>query len=216
MDDGVVAGYGFRVAGTIRDKGEKELRISRNPQVRKTKSLTQAAGLARIRFPMRVYLSGAIEHAPDHGKLWRSQLTPFLQELGHEVYDPALDERKNLTEEEVRNFRDWKTTDLARFQQTIRKIIAFDLDKIEQGTDYIICHWDEYAQRGAGTQAELTFAHRLGIPVYLVCGVPIVQVSGWILGCSNQVFSSFEHLRSFMLQYFASYGVASGAAVMKG
>ena len=73
---------------------------------------------------MLAYLSGSIEFADDGGKAWRRELTPFLrQTLGHQVYDPAEDERKNLTGEEVAYFRGWKTTDPERFRQTVRKII---------------------------------------------------------------------------------------------
>jgi hypothetical protein len=152
---------------------------------------------------MQAYLSGAIEYAPDHGRAWRAQITPFLESLGHSVYDPAIDEKKNLTDEEILNFRIWKTADLPRFQQTIRKIITWDLDWIEQKTDYVICFWDEYVLKGAGTQAELTFAHRLGIPVYLVAGMPVERISGWILGCSTEIFSSFDGLQSFFTSKYA-------------
>jgi nucleoside 2-deoxyribosyltransferase len=149
---------------------------------------------------MRIYLSGAIEYSPDRGKAWRAQLTPFLTSLGHQVYDPAADERKNLSEEERADFRAWKSTDLPRFQQTVRKIIRWDLDKIERHTDAVVCYWDEHAGRGAGTQAELTFAHRIGVPVYLVCAVPPQQVSGWILGCATELFSGFEPFKLFFAQ----------------
>ena len=152
---------------------------------------------------MRAYLSGAIEYAPDHGRAWRSAITPFLESLGHDVYDPARDEKKNLSDEEIANFRAWKSADLPRFQQTIRKIIAWDLDRIEHQTDYLLCYWDEHVLKGAGTQAELTFAHRLGIPVYLVAAMPIERISGWILGCSTEVFSSFEQLQSFFTAHHA-------------
>jgi hypothetical protein len=147
---------------------------------------------------MQVYLSGAIEYAPDKGKAWRAALTPFLRALQHEVYDPAEDERKNLTEEERRNFRAWKQSDLARFRATLRKIIAWDLDWIEHKCDCVIAFWDEYAQRGAGSAAELTLAHRRGVPVYLVVDMPAAQVSGWILGCATEVFTSFEQLRAYL------------------
>lgn len=143
---------------------------------------------------MLAYLSGAIEYAPDLGKSWRAQITPFLQALGHEVYDPAQDEKKNLSDEEVREFRKWKGSDLGRFQGTIRKIIAWDLDWIEKKSDYVVCYWDEAAGRGAGTQGELTLAHRAGVPVYLVLGMPVEKVSGWILGCATEVFGSVEEL----------------------
>lgn len=145
---------------------------------------------------MRIYLSGAIEYAPDHGREWRSKITPFLTALGHEVYDPAQDEKKNLEESEIRGFREWKRTDLNRFQHTVRKIIAYDLDWIEQRTDAIVCYWDEHCSQGAGTQAELTFAYRLGMPVFLVVAMPVEKVSGWILACSSHIFRSMDELQA--------------------
>jgi hypothetical protein len=153
---------------------------------------------------MLAYLSGSIEYSPDYGKSWRARITPFVRDLGHEVYDPAVDEKKNLEDQEVRTFRMWKRTDLPRFQQTIRKIITWDLDWIEQKSDYIICYWDAGAARGAGTQGELTYAYRLGVPVYLVLGMPQEQISGWVLGCATQVFGSFEQLQDFLAAKFAA------------
>ncbi len=152
---------------------------------------------------MRAYLSGSIEYSADLGKGWRAEITPFLLELGHQVYDPAADEKKNLADEEVRGFRAWKTTNVSRFQETVRKIIAWDLDWIEKRCDYVICYWDEAAARGAGTQGELTVAHRRGIPVYLVLGMPAGSVSGWILGCATQMFENFEELREFLSEKYS-------------
>lgn len=147
---------------------------------------------------MLFYLAGSIEYSPDLGKGWRAQLTPALKALGHEVYDPAEDELKNLDENEARDFRSWKKSDLPRFRRTVQKIIAYDLDLIEHRCDAIVCYWDQYAGRGAGTQGELTFAHRLGIPVYLICGIPVEQMSGWLLGCATEVFTSFDELQEFL------------------
>jgi hypothetical protein len=152
---------------------------------------------------MLAYLCGPIEYAEDGGRLWRRKLAPFLREqLGHRVYDPAEDEQKNLIEEEVAHFREWKTTDLERFRRVIRKIIAFDLDLIENEVDYLICFWDALAKSG-GTSAELTVAHRKGIPVYLVSTLPAAEISGWMLGCSDQLFRSVQDLKAFLLARFA-------------
>lgn len=152
---------------------------------------------------MLAYLSGSIEYSPDHGKAWRAELTPFLHSLGHSVYDPAQDEKKNLSDGEYDAFRAWKHSDLPRFQQVIRKIIAYDLDWIEHRSDYVVAYWDHYATRGAGTQAELSLAHRAGKPVYLVAGMPLGEVSGWILGCSSEVFTSFDDLRHHLRRRYA-------------
>jgi hypothetical protein len=158
------------------------------------------AALARSRENgMLAYLSGPIEFAADGGKLWRRKLGPFLRdELGHRFYDPAEDEKKNLNEEEIAHFREWKTTDTDRFRSVVRKIIQFDLELIENRADYVICYWDLEAKRSGGTSAELTAAYRKGIPVYLVTPAPLEEVSGWMLACSDQVFPSIEELKQFL------------------
>ncbi len=148
---------------------------------------------------MLAYLAGAIEYAPDFGRGWRKEIAGFLRdELGHQVYDPAEDERKSLSAEEHSNLRGWKTTDLALFQAAVRKIIDFDLEVISRA-DYVVCYWDEFCMKGAGTSAELTAALRRGIPVYLVTQMPIAQISGWILGCCRRIFSDFEQLKKYLL-----------------
>jgi len=152
---------------------------------------------------MLAYLSGSIEFASDQGKRWRCALRPFLEEtLRHSVYDPAADEKKNLTDEEAAHFRRWKTTDSERFRQAVRKIIHFDLDLIQNQADYVVCYWDRDSARGAGTAAELTAAYRKGIPVYLVTELPVEEISGWILGCADRVFASFEELKAHLLETY--------------
>ena len=146
---------------------------------------------------MRAYLAGAIEHAADGGRGWREDLGSFLRDvLLHDVYDPAADEKKTLTEEEVAGFRRWKLEDPARFRETVRKIIAFDLDRIEETCDYVIALWDRAAAAGGGTAAEVTFAHRLGKPVYLLLAMPAADASGWVLAASTEVFESVAGLEA--------------------
>jgi hypothetical protein len=153
---------------------------------------------------MLAYLCGPIEFAQDGGKLWRRKLLPFLRDhLGHRVYDPAEDEKKNLTDEESAHFREWKTADIERYRRVIRKIIAFDLDLIEHKADYLVCYWDSDGAQSGGTPAELTVAHRKGIPVYLVTPLAHDQVSGWMLGCADQVFSNVEELKGFLSGRFS-------------
>jgi nucleoside 2-deoxyribosyltransferase len=148
---------------------------------------------------MLAYLCGPIEFAENGGKLWRRKLAPFLREqLGHRLYDPAEDEKKNLTDDEVAHFREWKSSDPERFRRAVRKIIHFDLDLIENKADYVICYWENPDAQSGGTPAELTVALRKGIPVYLVTPLPLEQVSGWMIGCADQVFASIDDLKNFM------------------
>ena len=152
---------------------------------------------------MLAYLSGAIEYAPDGGRGWRRETGLFIRDsLGHSVYDPAEDERKSLTEEEQRNLRAWKTSDFQRYQQAVRKIIVFDLDKVSR-SDYVVCYLDDFGLRGGGTSAELTHAHTRGVPVYMVTPLSLKDVSGWVLGCCSEVFPDFGDLRSFLRRKYA-------------
>lgn len=152
---------------------------------------------------MLAYLCGPIEFADGGGKLWRQKLAPFLRDqLGHRVYDPAQDEKKNLTDEEAAHFREWKQKDLERFRRVVRKIIHFDLDLIENKADYVICFWGDANGQSGGTPAELTVAYRKGIPVYLVTSVPHEHISGWMLACSDQVFNSIDDLKGFLTSRF--------------
>jgi hypothetical protein len=153
---------------------------------------------------MLVYLCGATDFAEDGGQLWRRKLAPFLRDqLGHRVYDPSEDYKKNLTEEEIANFRAWQTTDLDRFRRVVRRIIAFDLDLIENKADYLISYSDSPAVQSGGSPAALTAAHRKGIPVYLVTPLPVERIDGWVLACSDQVFSSIESLKEFLVSRFS-------------
>ncbi|HEY3171457.1 MAG TPA: hypothetical protein VGK86_02675 [Thermoanaerobaculia bacterium] len=165
---------------------------------------------------MRVYLSGAIEHAADGGRKWREELVAFLRdELRHEVYDPAADEKKNLTDEELAGFRRWKLEDRERFREVVRKIIAWDLDRIETGTDYLVAFWDRAAAAGGGTAAEVTLAYRLGKPVYLLLGMPAADASGWVLSTATEVFETVGALESRLRERFgpSSQGKSAAAAV---
>ena len=147
---------------------------------------------------MRFYLAGAVEHAADHGCAWRAEISLFLRALGHESFDPVSEELACLTDEERRSFRGWKATDLNRYRRALQKIITHDLDVVEHRCDAVIALWDLAAQRGAGTQAEVSLAFRAGKPVLLVTATPLREVSGWILGCASEVFESFEELRAHL------------------
>jgi nucleoside 2-deoxyribosyltransferase len=149
------------------------------------------------------YLSGAIEHAEDGGTGWRLEMGRFLQEeLRHGVYDPAADQKKDLSEEELAGFREWKLGAPDRFRGVVRKIIAWDLGWIERRADYVVAFWDRAAAQGGGTAAEITLAHRLGKPVYLVLGMPRAEASGWILAAADEVFDDFDTLREFLNRRF--------------
>jgi hypothetical protein len=146
-----------------------------------------------------VYLAGAIEYAPGGGKEWRREIGRFLtQDLGIPVFDPCTNEMDLLTPEEKDQFRAWKTCAPQRFTSTVQKIIDHDLTNLLEHTCFIVCLWDEYCTKGAGTAGELTLAYWHGVPAYVVLGMPRDRVSSWALGCATEVFDSFEALKEFL------------------
>lgn len=150
-----------------------------------------------------VYLAGAIEYAPDNGKRWRQEVSQFIElEIGLSVFNPCINEQDLLSREEKCGFRDWKCSDRRRFLPVIRRIIDHDLSQLLNQTRFVVCLWDEHVTKGAGTAGELTAAYMHGIPVYLVCAIPLHSVSSWILGCASEVFETMDDLRVFLrMQY---------------
>lgn len=148
---------------------------------------------------MKVYLAGAIEHAPDLGKQWREKMSVFLKnELNHDSYNPLNEEENYLTKEEIDTFRDLKVTDIEKYKKIVRKLIIGDLKQLKNSIDYIICLWDEYTEKGGGTYGELTLAFENEIPVYMVTDKLKAEISGWILGCTTKIFPDFDELKKFL------------------
>lgn len=148
---------------------------------------------------VNVYLAGAIEYAPDGGKKWRSELGHFLiNELGHDLFDPTSEEWDLLDDEEKKFFREWKTTNLPRFQLIMRRVIEHDLNNLLNRTNYVICYWDDHVRSGGGTHGEMTLAYMNQIPVYMVHDMPLEKMSSWIIGCATELFPDFESLKTFL------------------
>lgn len=144
---------------------------------------------------MTAYLSGAMEHAPDHGKKWRKEITSLLKErLGHEVVNPNEEMNQILSEEERLHLKDWKENDEEKFKTVMNRIIERDLIQLTEKSDYVICKWDEYAAKGGGTHGEITVAYHNKIPVFLFSEMPRNRISSWILGCSEKFFFDVESL----------------------
>jgi len=148
----------------------------------------------------RVYLSGGMEYAADEGRDWRSRLQEWLEcEMGCTVFNPNREsERFFHTHLPGVDFRTLKKTDSLLYQQTATRLVDIDCREIAERSDYVMCYWDESAMRGAGTKGELTMARYFGKPVYLVTTMARADIPGWVLGCTTELFESFEELKRFL------------------
>ena len=151
---------------------------------------------------MRAYLSGGMEYVNDEGRSWREEMEEWLAaSLGWESFNPNCNSDlllARLTPDVP--FRTLKATDPARYQQIVEEIVAVDSHEVAEGSDCVICLWDDGAARGAGTKGELTIARYFNKPVYLVTTMSFEEIPGWVLGCTTQRFTSFTELKAFLRQ----------------
>tara|TARA_Y100000590_G_scaffold118306_1_gene135366 strand:+ start:27456 stop:27917 length:462 start_codon:yes stop_codon:yes gene_type:complete len=148
---------------------------------------------------MRAYLSGAMEYAHDEGAGWRQMMTDWLDDsFGHTVYNPVIESQNLIKSYGTEDYREWKVSDPTRYADFIRVCVDRDIDTVRNGVDYIICLWDDFVLRGAGTHAEVTLAYEIGKPVYLINKLSDGDLSGWIMACSTKIFSNFDELKSHL------------------
>lgn len=149
---------------------------------------------------MNVYLSGGMEYAEDEGIKWRQNLQEWIENnLHHKCFNPNH-ESKIFFEKYYPNidFREIKLKNIDLYKIIVTKLVEIDSHEIAHNTDYLICHWDEGAAKGAGTKGELTMAKYFKKPVYVVTNFPLYEIPGWVIGCTTKFFSNFENLKSFL------------------
>ena len=154
--------------------------------------------------PLRTYLSGGMEYAKGEGADWRYEMESWVNaNLGHEAFNPNRESDRFMAAVLPNGqFRELKGENPEKYTSIVRKMIDQDCQEIAVRSDYVICYWDSSAQRGAGTTGEVTMARYTGKPVYLVTKMDIQEIPGWVLGCATRLFSSFDDLKTFLLQNY--------------
>jgi len=152
---------------------------------------------------MIAYLSGAMENAKDEGADWRNELTIWLKEnLNHSVVDPIIETAKLVERLNSQNYRNWKTSDPNRFKKFVRQAIDNDLDSVINKTDYTICLWNNDVIPGGGTHGEVTMAYYFNKPVYLVNKLKDLEISGWIMSCTTEIFPDIESMKNRLIEIY--------------
>jgi hypothetical protein len=149
-----------------------------------------------------------MEYAADEGADWRTAIDRWLaKELGHTAFNPNRESKRYVAKHvHAKNFRVLKTRNIVQYTRILRGIVRLDSSEVADRADYVICLWDESAQRGAGTKGEITLAAYFGKPVYLVTEMRLSEIPGWVLGCSTEFFQSFDELKRFLRRRFKQGG----------
>lgn len=154
----------------------------------------------------KVYLAGRMNRKDPHDSKWREDITPFFEKLGFEVLNPYKFEplqlkglRPGRLPESIEHWHQLRHSDdpahVERFLKYIRRIIKYDLNLVRNEADIIVVYFDEGCRSGAGTQSEMTVAWDLGKLVYCVADT---KLPAWARGCCEEVFSSFDELKTFL------------------
>jgi hypothetical protein len=149
---------------------------------------------------MRAYLSGGMEYADGEGVNWRKEMQDWLQtKVKHSVFNPNVESDIFFADRYPNiDFREIKKTNTELYQEIVRHLVDIDCKEIADHSDYVICYWDEGAAKGAGTKGELTMARYFNKPVYLVTSFQLYDIPGWVLGCTSNIFKTFEELKQFL------------------
>lgn len=131
----------------------------------------------------KVYLAGPIDRCPLDGRVWRDAITPSLENLGLEIFDPLnkpCDDAPEDTESRAER-RQWKSNgEYARFSTFMRKVVAIDLRLINT-CDFIIALVDLDIHM-CGTYEEVIRANDQKKPVLVICPQGKGAVPDWLFG----------------------------------
>ena len=154
---------------------------------------------------MIAYLSGAMEHAQGEGAIWRDEMTEWLKyTLNHDVVNPIIETEKLVQKLNQPNYRDLKISNPNEFVKFVRHCIDNDLDSVINKTNYTICLWNNDVIPGGGTHGEVTMGYYSNKPVYLVNQLENMELSGWIMACTTEVFPDFESLQQKLINIYGN------------
>lgn len=146
-----------------------------------------------------IYLAGAMPRNSDSGKKWREDITPHLRNMGYRVWNPYIEEcQSGVSPKELASYR--KKDRKKEYAAACRQIVEHDLNILRFETDVVLVKIDRHCFGSAGTWGEMTFAHRLGIPVigWLDVEGDYRSISGWAVGCMDVICYDVEEVIKFV------------------
>lgn len=150
----------------------------------------------------RCYLAGAIDRVPDRGTQWRDFITPFLESLGVEVFNP-LKKPTNLGKEDEsmarykKKLKEHKEYDkLSELMRTIRSI---DLRMVDV-SDFLIVNLD-IDTHPCGTLEEIFWANRQKKPILVHMVQGKTSAPDWLFGTIPHqfIFNDWKEIMSYLL-----------------
>jgi nucleoside 2-deoxyribosyltransferase len=149
----------------------------------------------------RVYLAGAMDRVKDRGASWRENISPFLQNLGINVFNPLIkptnigleDYHVGLMKKQLKE--NHRYNELADIMKTIRNT---DLRLVDI-SDFIIVNLnlEHYA---CGTWEEVSLANRSKKPIIIHMEQGKQNAPDWLFAMipHEMIFSSWEQIKNYL------------------
>jgi nucleoside 2-deoxyribosyltransferase len=158
----------------------------------------------------RVYLAGAMDRVPDRGTTWRDSITPFLQKLGIEVFNP-ISKPSNVGLEDC-DVHSIKTKlkakenydELSSMMKTIR---AVDLRLVDI-SDFLIVNMN-LDIHPCGTYEEIFWANRQKKPIIIHMEQGKKHAPDWLFGTipHQTIFSTWDEIKDYLIHIDSSENI---------
>jgi nucleoside 2-deoxyribosyltransferase len=151
----------------------------------------------------RCYLAGAIDRVPDRGTQWRDFISPFLENLGIQVFNPlkkptnigAEDQTVALYKKQLK--KDKRYNELSELMRTIRSV---DLRMVDI-SDFLIVNLD-IETHPCGTLEEIFWANRQKKPILVHMVQGKNNAPDWLFGTipHSFIFDNWDAIMSYLLE----------------
>lgn len=149
----------------------------------------------------RVYLAGAMDRVPDRGVGWRSDITPFLEEMGLRVFNPLNkptevgkeDENYHINKKILKSQE--KYEELSDIMKSIRSV---DLRLVDI-SDFLVVNLD-LATHPSGTYEEIFLANRSKKPIVIRVEQGKIETPDWLFGTipHQMIFSTWNEVKEYL------------------
>lgn len=149
----------------------------------------------------RCYLAGAIDRVPDRGHQWRDAITPFLQSLGVEVFNPlkkptnigSEDQTFAAYKKQLKNLKQYDK--LSELMRTVRSV---DLRMVDV-SDFLIVNLD-IDTHPCGTLEEIFWANRQKKPILIHIVQGKQQAPDWLFGTVPHqfIFNNWTEITDYL------------------
>lgn len=163
--------------------------------------------ISRLRH-QRCYLAGAIDRVPDRGTQWRDYITPFLESLGVEVFNPlkkptnlgAEDEGIASYKKRLKEKEEYET--LSELMRTIRSV---DLRMVDV-SDFLIVNLD-IDTHPCGTLEEIFWANRQKKPILIHMVQGKSSAPDWLFGTIPHqfIFNDWKEVMTYLIDINSNY-----------